>query len=1033
MNSGYNIPPVTSACEIDRDAIAINRSEQIEDIPDFTKTDISAARDFYSKNHVTQGMSELLRGALKRLSGKSPQAVFKLQQAMGGGKTHNMTALGFLAKFPELKDVLPADITDGTGGETAKIAIVNGRSVEKFICGDIAEQVGKAEEFRDHWVNGPREMNEKEWMRLIGDEPTLIMLDELPAYLDLASAKTVGKESLLEILKYTLANLFSAATKCKRCVVVIASLDAAYNSARHHLNVILADLKKELGRGAKSITPVDLSTDEIYDILRKRLFTNIPDRDGDEVGRVAQAYLAAYKEGVKGNALEKSAEQMADEIVGSYPFHPSYKNIVSLFKENEKFRQTRDLIQFTANLLRGILSNKDDEVFLVGAQHLDFSDRGTRDHLREIEKSLDVALTSDVYDANGSSHAQEIDASTGDRSASQVAALLFVSSLSDNVDGIRGLPRDRVIEYLVAPGSSPAVFINVFDELRKKCWYLHNKDEDRWYFSDVANVLKLIEEKAKKIDSTRVDDEMRRRLTDIFRPVTKTAYTDVATLPKVSDVNLTPSKRFCLVFSPDAKSPPKAAAQFFADAVYKNAFCVVSGDGSRMGDAEKIVRRLLAIAAVKERVKDTPRHMEEIKAERNTAEMEFNSAVKTLFNAVWYPHKKELKRARIDLGQHEENGNIQGELVVEGALKGMDALKIGEFSDDKIDGLIRRCEDQLFHDRQSRIRWSDVLDRAASIPEWIWLPPGGMERIRVTALEQGRWAEDNGTVDKNPPPPRPVIRATGEAKSEATSESEIELNVSNAGKSHEIRVAATKDKVGVGEVVTGTIHNTMEVERWFQVKNLETGETSEPEHWKGTIRIKYERREIAGAWEVELTSIPEAELRWNTTGITPKTGKIYDGNPIEIDGKKSATLFVHAKKGTVSEEKRFDLHAVGAEKKIDDNLPVKVNKDFQFATKEEVMKIIGFSRIREDIKFKGVSVTAGKGSNVLKVRAIGKISITGHGIEALVNGLRTALGNMDAELQLRFDEVDFPDGITMREFATQTGQSIPQAHIEQES
>ena len=208
MNSGYNIPPVTSACGIDRDAISINRSEQIEDIPDFTKTDISAARDFYSKNHVTQGMSELLRGALKRLSGKSPQAVFKLQQAMGGGKTHNMTALGFLAKFPELKDVLPADITDGTGGETAKIAIVNGRSVEKFICGDIAEQVGKAEEFRDHWVNGPREMNEKEWMRLIGDEPTLIMLDELPAYLDLASAKTVGKESLLEILKYTLANLF---------------------------------------------------------------------------------------------------------------------------------------------------------------------------------------------------------------------------------------------------------------------------------------------------------------------------------------------------------------------------------------------------------------------------------------------------------------------------------------------------------------------------------------------------------------------------------------------------------------------------------------------------------------------------------------------------------------------------------------------------------------------------------------------------------------------------------------------------------
>ena len=65
-------------------------------------------------------------------------------------------------------------------------------------------------------------------------------------------------------------------------------------------------------------------------------------------------YLATYQEGIKGKALAKSAEQMADEIVGSYPFHPSYKDILSLFKENEKFRQTRGLIQFTANLMRGV-------------------------------------------------------------------------------------------------------------------------------------------------------------------------------------------------------------------------------------------------------------------------------------------------------------------------------------------------------------------------------------------------------------------------------------------------------------------------------------------------------------------------------------------------------------------------------------------------------------------------------------------------------------------------------------------------------
>nr|WP_290918686.1 DUF499 domain-containing protein [Hyphomonas sp. 34-62-18] len=195
-------------------------------------------------------------------------------------------------------------------------------------------------------------------------------------------------------------------------------------------------------------------------MLRKRLFTRLPDPDGDEVDRVAQAYLATYQEAVRGRALAKSAEQMADEIVGSYPFHPSYKDILSLFKENEKFRQTRGLIQFTANLMRGVWANKgQEEVFLIGAQFLDFSDQETRDQVKEIERSLESALASDVYDTDGSAHAQGIDGDRNDRAATQVATLLFISSLSDNTDGIRGLPRDTLVEYLVAPGREPTRFI----------------------------------------------------------------------------------------------------------------------------------------------------------------------------------------------------------------------------------------------------------------------------------------------------------------------------------------------------------------------------------------------------------------------------------------------------------------------------------------------------------------------------------------------------------------------------------------------
>ena len=1033
MKSGYNIPLVTSLCDISPDALSINRSEQVEHLSFIAEADLSDARAFYNRNHVTRGMSEFLRGAVKRLQGQSPQAVFELRQAMGGGKTHNMIALGLLARFPELRDLVPESITAGLGKASAKIATVDGRGVQKFITGDIAEQLGCSEEFRDYWVNGPTEMTEPDWIRMIGDKPTLIMLDELPFYLAHAHTHPVGQGTLLDRLKFSLPNLFSAAMKCKRCVVVLASLDAAYDDARRAIGGMLTDMKKEVNRSAKSITPVDLSTDEIYDILRTRLFTKLPPPDSPEVERVAQAYFAAYQEGVKGKALLKSAEQMADEIVGSYPFHPSYKDILSLFKENEKFRQTRGLIQFTANLMRGVWANKDEEIFLVGTQYLDFADQETRDQVREIERSLESALASDVFDTDGSSHAQEIDGDRNDRAASQVASLLFISSLSDNTDGIRGLPRDALIEYLVAPGKEPTTFIEAFDALRDRCWYMHNRDGDRWYFSDIANVRKQIEDKIGKIPQDRVDEEMRRRLTDIFRPVNKLAYSELVVLPRVDDVNLTPSRRTCLVLSPDAKSPPAAAARFFNDVVYKNAFCVVTGDGSKMASAESSVRRLLAITAVKTIITDTPRHQKELESEQETAEIGFNSTVKSLFNAVWYPQLKELKSARIDLGHYQEKGIIQGEKAVEAALSGGGARKLTEIELDKIDGLIQRLEEQLFPEGHSRTRWSDVLERAASNSRWIWLPPKGMDEIKAGALADGRWVEENGYVDKNPPPPQPLVRVTRIGGDEAIGESELELAVSNAGKVPEVVISATREGLDAGEVITDRTYKTTEVELWFQARNPDTGEVSEPYQWTGSIMITHERRDNAGMWQVTLVARPEAELRWNTTGINPKEGTVYDGSPIEVDGRQKTTLYVYAENGGVSARRNFTLEAVGAKKTIDDNRPTKVKRDFQFATKGEVLRVVRASKGKENVRFQGVSVTVGEGERSLRVRSGGDVALSGRDIETMIEGLRGALGQSDAEVQLRFRETDFPDGFTMKDFATQVDVDISVDDVEQEA
>ena len=114
-------------------------SQAIENLADLI-TDEGYGQEFFSVNDVTEGMEQLFREGMLRLSGQSDQAVFELTQAMGGGKTHMMIALGLLARHPELRQqILPADLSGRITMGKAKIAAFSGRNnPDNFIWGDIA-------------------------------------------------------------------------------------------------------------------------------------------------------------------------------------------------------------------------------------------------------------------------------------------------------------------------------------------------------------------------------------------------------------------------------------------------------------------------------------------------------------------------------------------------------------------------------------------------------------------------------------------------------------------------------------------------------------------------------------------------------------------------------------------------------------------------------------------------------------------------------------------------------------------------------
>ena len=127
----------------------------------------------------------------------------------------------------------------------------------------------------------------------------------------------------------------------------------------------------ELGRQERNITPVDLATDEIYKILRKRLFISLPGQA--EIDDIAATFGRKLEEASKAKTVTRGAEAMADEIAATYPFHPRLKNVIALFKENDQFKQTRGLIELVSRLLKSVWERPANDVFLIGPQHFDLS------------------------------------------------------------------------------------------------------------------------------------------------------------------------------------------------------------------------------------------------------------------------------------------------------------------------------------------------------------------------------------------------------------------------------------------------------------------------------------------------------------------------------------------------------------------------------------------------------------------------------------------------------------------------------------
>ena len=741
------IKTVKQACQFNPVIQDYRMSAGIENLADLIN-DQGDGREFFSRNHVTHGMEQLFREGMLRLSGKSDQAVFELTQAMGGGKTHMMIALGLLSRHDHLRpEVLPSDLNDRLDFGKARIAAFNGRNnPDNYIWGEIATQLGEEDAIRPYWASGPKAVDQQKWKEIIGDTPTLILLDELPPYLDNASTQVFGQGTLANMAVYSLSALMSAALELPNCAIVIANLSGSYKSQTKALAESISNLQQETRRQAMTITPVQLSGNEIYEILKKRLIDELPDEG--TISEIAEEYAQQVKKAEDGGYIVASSiEQIAEQVRETYPFHPSFKHLVALFKENEGFRQTRGLMQFTARLLKSVEQREIDDVFLAGTQHLDLNDDQVKDEIERIAPKLIPAVTRDIAD-NGNGIAENIDDELSSDATVQVMTLLLSSSLSRAVGGRIGLSESEIIEFLAAPNRRPDEFLDALQHLREQAWYLHREDQ-RFFVKETENLSRQIERNAKDIPQPKIDTALINRLTGILQSSSKSAYQEAQILPRMDELKLS-GPRVLIVIRPDGKVPPSELIHFFEFQQEKNNLLVLTGQDSHMADAvEDRLRELYAIEQIHKRLKPGDTLYEEARDRLEESEDRFAKALSAAYNRIYFPSLDEmdgretLVSVTIDNGLKIGQGDQSAETQIESLLSSPRAnYKLAMDLKDNFNEYFAMAETDLWPSGKDNRRtpWKDVISRAKSNAAWPWMPGNsGMDTLKAEALKQGRW------------------------------------------------------------------------------------------------------------------------------------------------------------------------------------------------------------------------------------------------------------------------------------------------------
>ena len=496
----------------------------------------ATAADFLETTHLTRAAADFLRMSIDHVAlgrDSTSPSVYQLYSRYGGGKTHSLLLLAAAAKYPHLpywQDTAQIDPA------SAKVIAFDGEKHNVVNGADLDGQGGRAHSLAGYMLyhlGGHEALNafregdailadpgSEEFRGLIGDEPVIIVIDELVHYISRVNQRAASNPSIsTEGVLTTVSALANAVVNSPKAVLVITTPEDSHqllgdgiqstggdamSTDTLALTAMLDRINSQLGRVIHPVAPAGEA--DLPAILRKRLFYGV-----DETARqdTANAYAAVTARNGRANG---SLDYQG--FYDAYPFHPSLLNIITgRLAANRNFQRVRGTLRLLGNTLLE-MQNSRGKAALVHPYHATLRVARIRDEVvnRLGFSELDPAIDTDIVGNNSTAE------KTGNDLAEPAAVTMLLGTIAP--ENSNGLYADQIADALLSPERDDfGVIANAIEQFLSRAIYVDDSpDTQRKRFSKDANVMKELLEARDGLmaNTTAMNDLLRQAITSAY-------------------------------------------------------------------------------------------------------------------------------------------------------------------------------------------------------------------------------------------------------------------------------------------------------------------------------------------------------------------------------------------------------------------------------------------------------------------------------------------------------------------------------------